>query len=110
MATCLFCNIAKGFEKTEMVFEDERFLAFDDLFPKADHHLLVIPRTHYENLDEFVRADGDSDEMLAFVYRVASQVGIAGGYRLMTNVGPEAGQAVPHLHWHLLAGTRVIGF
>lgn len=110
MATCLFCNIAKGFEPTEVVLEDERFMAFHDLFPKADHHLIVIPREHHEQLDAFVAAGGDGQALLHFVRRVAEHERIAGGYRLLTNVGPDAGQVIMHLHVHLLAGSQVTPF
>ena len=101
---CVFCNIAKGFAPAAKVLEDEEFLAFDDLFPKASTHVLVVPRVHHENLDEWVAGGGSSDRMLAFVGRVAQEAGIAGHYRLITNVGRDAGQVIFHVHWHLLSG------
>ena len=107
---CLFCNIAKGFEQTSMVREEDDFLAFHDLFPKADTHVLVIPREHYGSLDEFVDRGGDADAMLQFVHDVAHQLEVEGRYRLLTNVGRDAGQVIPHLHWHLMAGMKFAGF
>lgn len=101
---CVFCNIAKGFAPANIRLEDEEFLAFDDLYPKASTHLLVIPREHHENLDAWVDAGGSSDRMLAFASRVAQEVGVAGNYRLITNVGREAGQLIYHVHWHMLSG------
>jgi histidine triad (HIT) family protein len=101
---CVFCNIASGFAPAEIRLQDDEFVAFDDLFPKASTHLLVIPREHHENLDEWVAAGGSSDRMLAFVARAAQAAGVAGGYRLITNVGAEAGQIIFHAHWHVLAG------
>lgn len=101
---CVFCNIAKGFAPAEKRLEDDEFIAFDDLFPKAETHLLVIPREHHENLDAWIAAGGSSDRMLQFVARAAEAAGVAGGYRLITNVGSEAGQIIYHVHWHILAG------
>lgn len=101
---CVFCNIAKGFAPAQKRLESEHFIAFDDLFPKADTHVLVIPREHHENLDDWVAAGGSSDRMLEFVAQAAQELGVAGGYRLITNVGPEAGQIIFHVHWHILAG------
>jgi histidine triad (HIT) family protein len=101
---CVFCNIAKGFAPAEVRLQDEEFIAFDDLFPKASAHVLVIPREHHENLDAWVDAGGSSDRMLAFVGRVARELGIDGDYRLITNVGRDAGQIIFHVHWHVLSG------
>ena len=101
---CVFCNIVKGFVPAEIRVEDDEFLAFVDLYPKADTHLLVIPRAHHENLDAWIDAGGSSDRMLAFAARAAREAGVAGGYRLVTNVGRDAGQLIFHAHWHLLAG------
>lgn len=101
---CVFCNIAKGFAPAEIRLEDEEFLAFDDLFPRASTHLLVIPREHHENLDAWVQAGGSSDRMLAFAAKAAEAAGIGGGYRLLTNVGRDAGQLIFHQHWHVMAG------
>ena len=101
---CVFCNIAHGFAPAEIRYQDDEFVAFDDLFPKAAAHVLVIPREHHENLDAWVDAGGSSDRMLAFVSRTAQEAGIDGRYRLITNVGRDAGQIIYHVHWHLLAG------
>ncbi len=101
---CVFCNIAKGFAPANIRLQDDEFVAFDDLFPKASTHVLIIPREHHENLDAWVDADGSSDRMLAFAANVAEEVGVAGNYRLITNVGRDAGQIIFHVHWHLMSG------
>ena len=101
---CVLCNIAKGFAPATVVHEDDDFVAFNDLYPKAETHLLVIPREHHENLDEWVAAGGSSDRMLQFVQRTAQKAGVAGNYRLLTNVGRDAGQLIFHVHWHVLSG------
>lgn len=101
---CVFCNIAQGFAPAEVRLQDDDFVAFDDLFPKAATHVIVIPRAHHENLDAWVDGGGSSDRMLAFISRLASELGVAGNYRLITNVGRDAGQIIYHVHWHLLSG------
>ena len=107
---CVFCKIVAGEIPAELVRADEQFLAFHDTEPAADDHVLVIPREHHSDLDAFVTAGGSSRRMLRFVSDTATDAGIDGRYRLITNVGEAAGQAVFHLHWHLLAGTRIPGF
>ncbi len=104
LVDCVFCNIAKGFAPANIRLDDDEFVAFDDLFPKASTHVLVIPREHHDNLDAWVDAGGSSDRMLAFTARVAREVGVEGNYRLITNVGRDAGQLIFHVHWHMLSG------
>jgi histidine triad (HIT) family protein len=101
---CVFCNIVRGFAPADIRLQDDEFVAFADLFPKAETHLLVVPRAHHADLDAWVDAGGSSDRMLAFVRQVAADAGIAGRYRLLTNVGSDAGQIIFHVHWHLLGG------
>ena len=100
----MFCNIVKGFAPADIRLEDDEFVAFDDLFPKAPKHVLIVPRAHHANLDVWVEAGGSSDRMLAFASRVAAELDAEGSYRLITNVGADAGQIIFHVHWHLLAG------
>ena len=101
---CVFCNIVQGFAPAQIRLQDDEFVAFDDLFPKADTHVLVIPREHHQDLDAWVDAGGSSDRMLAFVARVARECGVDGNYRLITTVGGDAGQIIFHQHWHVLSG------
>ncbi len=106
MSTCIFCEIAAGNIPAERVYEDDALVAFRDINPGAPVHVLLVPRQHVASLD----ALGDADTELAgrltlAAARLARQLGIAAsGYRVVTNVGPDAGQSVPHLHWHLLGG------
>ena len=108
--TCIFCRITTGELPSDVIASDDEFLAFRDVQPRASTHVLVVPRTHHEHLDAWIAAGGSSDRMLAFVRRVASDVGVSGRYRLVTNVGEAAGQVVPHLHWHIMSGPRIPGF
>lgn len=111
--TCIFCRIAAGELPSEIVHQDDEFLAIRDIAPKADTHVLVLPRAHHAHLDAWL-ADAARAEptarMLAFVRDTAAALDVAGRYRLITNVGADAGQEVPHLHWHVLAGSRLPGF
>lgn len=106
---CLFCRIAAGEFGTEFVYESDSVVAFNDLDPQAETHVLVIPRAH---LSSITALDRDQDalvgELVAAAAGIARQCGIEGsGYRLLTNVGPDAGQTVFHLHLHLLGGNAL---
>lgn len=107
---CVFCQIASEQLPSDIVRADEEFLAFRDVQPRAATHVLVVPRQHHEHLDAWLAAGGSSDRMLAFVRDVAADLEVSGRYRLITNVGEAAGQVVPHLHWHIVAGSKLPGF
>ena len=103
---CLFCKIAAGTIPADIVHQDDLVVAFHDVNPKAPTHVLIIPRRHIPSAAEL---SGVDSEMLGRLFTVAAQVardaGVAGrGYRMVTNVGPGAGQSVLHLHFHLLGG------
>ena len=103
-AECLFCRIVAGEIPSDRVFEDERVIVFRDINPKAPTHVLAIPRRHLDSAADLTDADG---ELLAALFsamrRVADEAGLE-GYRILSNVGMEAGQSVFHLHFHLLGG------
>jgi histidine triad (HIT) family protein len=108
---CLFCGIVAGRVPSEQVYADEAVVAFRDRRPQAPVHILVIPRTHVRGADMPEAEDG---ALLAAVLRAANRVarqeGIAkSGYRLVWNVGPDAGQSVFHMHLHILGG-RLLGW
>ena len=107
---CIFCKIAREEVPSEVVMASEEFLAFRDIQPRAATHVLVVPRVHHDDLDAWIAAGGSSDRMLGFVRQVVDALDVAGRYRLVTNVGEDAGQVVPHLHWHVMAGSRLPGF
>jgi len=105
-AHCLFCKIASGAIPSKKVYEDDRVFAFEDIHPQAPTHIIVVPKKHVENL----QAAGADAEMLGnLVARTAAIARDAGvpDYRLVTNSGEEAGQAVWHLHFHILGGRRM---
>ena len=104
-SNCLFCRIAKGELPADVVLEREDVLAFRDINPQAPTHVLVIPREHitsWATLDE--RHDRLLASLVGAVNEVARQEGVAGGFRVVSNVGPSAGQSVEHLHLHVLGG------
>lgn len=105
---CLFCKIVAGEIPSKKVYEDDRVLAFYDIEPKAPVHVLVIPKEHMEGAAAVTEANSAA---VARVFEVIPQVAKSLGltdYRVVTNNGADAGQTVPHLHFHILGG-RVLG-
>ena len=102
MTDCIFCKIINGDFNTKFVYEDENAVVFNDINPKANIHLLVVPKLHVESLNEL-----DDIELLGqlmnVVKKVTKQEGIK-SYRTVINTGKEAGQEVFHLHIHILSG------
>lgn len=103
---CVFCRIANGLEKTDVVYSDDDVIVIRDIHPRAPVHLLVIPKVHVESADEVTDTSLWSSLMGAAV-KVARNLGLSSdGYRLVVNSGAGAGQTVFHLHVHLLSGRR----
>lgn len=105
MTDCLFCKIASGEIDADFVLESENIVAFRDINPAAPTHVLVIPKEHIASADDLTVSHG---ELLGEIFEAMSSIsrseGIERGHRIVTNVGPEAGQSVHHLHFHLLGG------
>lgn len=103
MADCLFCKIVSGDIPAQKVYEDETVLAFRDISPQAPVHILVIPKTH---VDSAACVTPENSALVARCFEVIAQLGkeIEGGFRVVSNCGPNAGQTVPHLHFHILGG------
>ena len=92
----------------EIVYEDDLCLAFRDVSPKAPTHILVIPKQEIPSLDALADEDAALLGHLWIVVRdLAKQLKLTGGYRVVVNCGPDAGQSVDHLHFHLLAGRKL---
>lgn len=102
----VFERIVAGELPCNKVLENDTFLAFHDINPKAPIHILIIPKKHVKNFQEV-----DTETMRAmtpFIQEVATLLGLdKGGYRLITNNGDDGGQEVPHLHFHLLGGAKL---
>lgn len=104
---CLFCKIAAGEIPADNVFEDDSVVVFRDINPKAPTHLLAISRRHIPSAANLTDADGPLlAAMFGALRHVTEDAGLR-GYRIVTNVGAEAGQSVFHLHFHLLAGRHM---
>ena len=103
---CLFCRIAAGDIPAQVVHQDDLIVAFRDINPQAPLHVLLIPRRHLASIAEVGADDGDLlARLITTAGLLAAEAGLdRSGYRLVTNTGPDAGQSVAHLHWHLLGG------
>lgn len=101
---CLFCAIVAGEIPASTVMETERVLAFSDINPQSPTHVLVIPKSHYENVAELSKSDPVSlSELFDVADQIASKNALT-GYRTVFNTGADAGQTVFHAHLHLLGG------
>ena len=105
MTDCLFCRIVADEVPSDRVFSDDDVIAFRYINPKAPTHVLVIPRRHIPDAHALTDADGDIlGKLFAAARRVADDARLENGYRVVTNIGPESGQTVFHLHFHVLGG------
>ncbi|HEY3248110.1 MAG TPA: histidine triad nucleotide-binding protein [bacterium] len=111
MTGCLFCKIVAGEIPAQRVYEDDVVIAIRDINPQAPVHVLILPRRHLASVSEIEGADPELMHRIGVAAAtLAAQEGIAErGYRLLTNTGPDGGQAVAHLHFHLLGG-RAMGW
>jgi len=107
---CIFCKIVAGNLPAQVVYQDEKILAFSDIRPLAPIHVLVIPKVHISSADE-VREEHAAllGHIFAKMPHIASLCGAENGYRIVTNIGEDGMQEVGHLHFHLLAGRRLGG-
>ena len=101
----IFKRIVDGEIPADIVYEDEHCLAFRDVSPQAPTHVLVIPRKEIVSLDDLAPDDQELiGHLMLTIKKVASDLGLEGGYRVVTNIGEQGGQSVPHLHFHMLGG------
>lgn len=106
MEDCLFCKIAAGVIPSRKAYEDDSVLAFHDIDPQAPTHVLVIPKRHIQSADTLTQEDANVVScMFVAAQKVAKEAGIdRTGYRIVTNIGDDAGQSVHHMHFHVLGG------
>jgi histidine triad (HIT) family protein len=106
MAKCIFCAIANGESPAHIRYEDDDVVAFDDINPKAPVHILVVPKKHIRSMRDLRRTDEKlMGHLMMVVKKVAEEAGLKEtGYKVVINVGKEAGQLVDHLHAHILGG------
>ncbi|MCL2695129.1 MAG: histidine triad nucleotide-binding protein [Clostridiales bacterium] len=106
---CIFCKIASGAMGVPPVYEDEEVFAFGDIAPVAPVHILIVPKRHIQSAHELTETDAALlGKMFSAARKIAGETGIdETGYRLATNIGPDGGQSVPHLHLHLIGGRKL---
>ena len=106
---CLFCSIVNGEIPSKKVYEDADVLAFYDIAPQAPVHIILIPKAHVMScMDDITPENAEIvGKLMLAAAKIAKQLQLNGGYRLINNCGEEAGQTVQHLHFHLLAGEKL---
>lgn len=108
MENCLFCKIAEGEIPSNKLYEDEQVVAFYDIAPQAKVHFLVVPKQHIASAAELTEADSTLlGHIFAVIAKLAKETGLDNGYRVISNVGEDAGQTVKHLHFHVLGGEKL---
>ncbi len=107
MSGCIFCKIVKGEIKSDIIFENDKIIAFKDLNPQAPIHILIIPKKHISRIENLEKEDSSLMGNLIFSAKeIADKLDIKNGYRLVFNNGANGGQEVEHIHLHLLAGRK----
>jgi histidine triad (HIT) family protein len=103
---CIFCAIINKKVPAEIIFEDDQFIAFKDIHPIASVHVLIVPKTHFESINDIPDEDSTSlSNLFIYAKKIAKQLGLyESGYRLLINTGKDGGQTIPHLHVHILTG------
>ena len=109
MEDCIFCKIIRKEIPSEIVYEDEKVIAFKDVNPAAPIHILVVPKKHIETLLDV--KDEDS-ELISYIYQIINKIakneGFAeNGFRVIVNCGKDSGQEVMHIHFHVLGGKKL---
>lgn len=108
MDDCLFCKITRKEIPAKIRFENENFIAFDDINPKAPIHILLIPKKHLHSVAALEDSDQDLiGKMILTAKKIAEENEISNGFRLVFNSGPDSGQEVDHIHLHILGGKKL---
>ena len=108
MADCIFCMIANHEIPSNVAYEDDKIICFHDLEPQAPVHVLVIPKKHIASLDGVTQEDKElMGHIMCTIPKIAKDLGLENGYRVITNCGENGGQTVMHLHFHILGGVKL---
>lgn len=106
---CLFCKIINKEIPSDLVYEDEKVVAFKDINPQAPTHILVLPKEHIASNNEITE---ENEEIVGYIFKVirklAEDNGLDNGYRIVNNCGEYGGQSVQHIHFHLLGGRQML--
>lgn len=109
MEDCLFCKIVDGEIESEILYEDEEIIAFPDINPVAPIHILIIPKEHIESADDLEKRHS---EMVGKIFlaakKIARDMDLDEGYRIVNNCGEDGGQTVKHIHFHLIGGRQLM--
>lgn len=105
---CLFCAIIKGDIPSKKVWDDEMCYGFLDINPQAPYHFLVVPKIHISSADEVSEENSKYvSHIFEVIPKIARELGITNGYRIITNIGEDGCQSVKHLHFHVLGGKKL---
>ncbi|MBC8590773.1 histidine triad nucleotide-binding protein [Wansuia hejianensis] len=109
MNNCLFCKIVSGEIPSKFVYEDEKVVVFEDIHPQAPVHLLIVPKIHIASADDI---DEENAQIIGHIFLVAKKlakdIGLKKGYRIVNNCKELGGQSVDHIHFHLLSGRQML--
>lgn len=109
MDNCLFCKIINGEIPSEFIYEDDKVVAFKDINPQAPVHLLIIPRDHIESADDITEKNSHLiGHIFEVINKLAKQMELDEGYRVVNNCKEHGGQSVDHIHFHLLGGRQLL--
>ena len=105
---CIFCKIVNGDIPSNKVYEDDTVLAFHDIAPQMPVHVIVIPKTHIESAAD-ITAENSSviGHVFEVIAKIAKDLGLDNGFRVINNCGENGGQTVNHIHFHIIGGTKL---
>jgi histidine triad (HIT) family protein len=108
MSECIFCKIIKKEIPSQLVYENEQIIVIKDIEPVAPIHLLLIPKVHIDNICDPKLLDRElMGDIIKGIQEVTQNLGLKeNGFRIIVNYGSDAGEAVPHLHWHVISGRK----
>ena len=105
---CIFCKIAQNKISSKKIYEDEDIVAFNDLEPQAPIHILIIPKNHIQSANQITAENSDViGKIFIAASKIAKDLGLKNGYRIVNNCGEDGGQKVQHLHFHLMGGRKM---
>ena len=105
---CIFCNIINKAVPADVLYEDDKFVAFKDIKPSAPVHLLIVPKEHIASINDLDKKHGAMiGDMFLLAKKLAKEQGVSDGYKLAFNTGRKGGQLVDHLHLHLMGGKKL---
>lgn len=111
MTDCIFCKIIAGDIPSELIYQDDHLVAFRDIRPKADVHILIVSKEHINSLNHATKEQSTLlSHMLLTLPKLAKIQGLENGFRTVINTGPGGGQEIDHIHFHLLGGNRLPEF